>query len=75
MWDFIECLLKVSVYNINLNSFVQVICGYIDLLYKVRAKSFPTELLKCGTVYLTGSVLRVCLLLSALSALLTLLDF
>jgi len=25
MWDFIECLLKVSVYNINLNSFVQVI--------------------------------------------------
>jgi len=24
MWDFIECLLKVSVYNINLNSFVQV---------------------------------------------------
>ena len=25
--------------------------------------SFPIELLKCGTVYPTGSVLRVCLLL------------
>ena len=29
--------------------------------------SFPVELLMCGTVYLTVSVLRVCLLLSTLS--------
>ena len=37
--------------------------------------SFPIELSKCGIVYLTVSVLRVCLLLSALSALLISLDF
>ena len=32
MWDFIECLLKVSIYNINLNTLVQVICPFIHNL-------------------------------------------